>query len=318
MENIAVITPVRHIDNVMNRLECIGKVSYIPDPKNIQEIAKQCPRADIVFTNPNKSKIYIGSEFLEVFPSVKCICTASTGTVHIDMALMKKNNVHVICIKNERDVLEQITSTADLALTLSLMGIRQIIPAIEDVGLGGWDYEKFIGKQFNELEVGVIGLGRLGLMYSRYMATLGACVRYYDPFVENNDFIRVDDVNELFAVSNLVSIHIHATAKNFGFINESNLSARKQDLVLVNTSRGEVVDEEAIINRLKHDEKFIYATDVLIGEIHGVHKNPIFERRLDLKNLILTPHIGGMSSGAQFLAYNRAVDLLENFVGMSS
>ena len=318
MRNIAVITPVHHIDNVMNRLKCIGNVFYIPDPKDNEEIAKQCPKVDIVFTNPNKSKIYIGSEFLKAFPSVKCICTASTGTVHIDMALMTKSNVHVICIKNEMDILERVTSTADLALTLSLMGIRQIIPAIKDVGAGGWDYEKFIGKQFDELEVGVIGLGRLGIMYARYMASLGANVRYYDPFVENSEFVRLLDVNELFAVSNLISIHIHATSKNFGFVNDSNLSFRKQDLVLVNTSRGEVVDEEAIINRLQCDEKFTYATDVLVGEIHGVLNNSILKRRAEFKNLILTPHIGGMSSGAQFLAYNRAVDLLEKFVRASN
>ena len=65
---------------------------------------------------------------------------------------------------------------------------------------------------------------------------------------------------------------------------------------MVNTSRGEVVDEEAIINRLQCDEKFTYATDVLVWEIHGVLNNSIFKRRAEFKNLILTPHIGGMSS----------------------
>jgi D-3-phosphoglycerate dehydrogenase / 2-oxoglutarate reductase len=101
-------------------------------------------------------KIYISRDFLELFPSIICICTASTGTIHIDLEYAKNSGVSVICIKSELETLKKVTSTADLTLILSLLANRNILTAVRGVELGNWDYEKFIGRQFDELTVSVL------------------------------------------------------------------------------------------------------------------------------------------------------------------
>ena len=113
------------------------------------------PPAD---TNPNRAKIYLGHEILNSMPNLQVICTASTGTVHIDCTLAESRGIDIISLKDETDFLSKVTSTAELAFTLMLTVIRKMIPATNDVINGGWDCDKFIGRQVGDLKIGVLGL----------------------------------------------------------------------------------------------------------------------------------------------------------------
>lgn len=311
---ILVATPVKHIFKLFERLGSLGEVTYLPDPKSINEMRSACADPDIVFTNPNKLKIYFGKEFFANFPSVKCICTASTGRTHIDLKQAAELHVDVLCIKDELETLQKVTSTADLALTLTLAANRKLLPAIKDVMDGNWDYEKFIGRQLDELTIGVVGLGRLGSIYAQYLTSLGANVLYCDPYVHNPSYERITYLQDLFSKCDIVSLHIHATEKNIKLINKDVLNARKSDFILVNTSRGEVVDESEVLKALISDNNFVYATDVLTEENTGLNVNLLLSEARNIDNLIITPHIGGMTSGAQNLAYHKAVDLLKMYI----
>ena len=311
---ILVLTPVLHIENVFDRLSSLGHVVYNPDPHDISTLKKECSDADVVYTNPNKLKIYFGREFFDSFPSIKVICTASTGTTHIDMLEASKRNIKVICIKDEIETLKKVTSTADLALTLTMLANRNIINAVKDVEQGNWDYEKFIGRQFDELTVGVVGLGRLGSIYAQYLKSLGSKVLYFDPYVVNDSYHKQHSLEKLFELSNVISLHIHASSENYNLINAPLLDHRKEDLILINTSRGEIINEDDIISTLKKDKTFIYATDVLKNENTLQKNQKLLKINNSLDNLLITPHIGGMSKKAQFLAYNRAIDLLADYI----
>ena len=87
--NLLVITPVKHIKNIYKDMSKNFNVFYYPElgknPKNINT-----KKIDFIYTNPNKSKIYIGKNFLDFFPNLKCVCTASTGTTHIDKKYLQK------------------------------------------------------------------------------------------------------------------------------------------------------------------------------------------------------------------------------------
>jgi D-3-phosphoglycerate dehydrogenase / 2-oxoglutarate reductase len=312
VKNILIITPVKHIHGVFPRLSELGKIVYLPDPKSLSDFEAVESNIEIIFTNPNKLKINLDKRILEIFPNLKIICTASTGTSHIDLDIMADNNIKVISLKNEISVLEKVSSTAELAFSLSCLAIRNLTNAIHDVKQGGWDYEKFIGRQWNELNVGVVGLGRLGKMYANYANAFGASVTYFDPYVENNNYKREINLQKLFRDMDIISLHIHAYSDTYGLINDQLLSYAKDNLILINTSRGEIVEESSIINWLKKNKSSKYLTDVIINETEGKNNSPIYMSKNTLENLVITPHIGGMSKAAQKIAYNRAVDLLEN------
>ena len=118
---------------------------------------------------------------------------------------------------------------------------------------GEWDYTRFIGRQMNCLTVGVIGYGRLGSMYSQYCLAFGSRVLVYDPYktVINPKLEQVESLDILVKNSDIISLHVHVGDETLGMINKDTLEKAKNDVLLINTSRGEVVNELDLVNFLK-------------------------------------------------------------------
>jgi len=157
---ILVITPVHHIRGVSEILESIGEVNYLENPTP-QDVLNLISNQHAVFTNPNKSNVFIGPDIMDKGPDLKAICTASTGLNHIDISYAVKRGISVLSLKNERDVINKISSTAEHAFSLMLAAVRHIPQAFDSVKRGEWDYTKFIGRQLDYLTIGVVGYGRL-------------------------------------------------------------------------------------------------------------------------------------------------------------
>lgn len=310
---LAVITPIKHIAKVYERLSAIGEIVYLPEfSEQDFSLIKHC---ELIFTNPNKSTVYLGEDLLKVMPNLTTIATASTGTIHIDTEFCKSLGVEVISIDKEISYLEQITSTAELALTGTLAACRHYVRCVNDANdPNNWNYENYIGRQVLNRNVGVIGHGRLGKMYSKYMSALGANLFVYDKYVSlrtDYPYNFVDSIEQIFSTCEIVSLHIHATTENIKIINEKLLSTSQDNLILVNTSRGEIVDEQAVIDFLQSHPGAMYVTDVVSDEASKRKSSAIYSAGSHKKQILLTQHIGGMTTDAQEIAYNRAVDLLE-------
>jgi len=311
------ITPVAHIGDLKKRMSEAFDLVYLPDPS--EEEVKAYSEAEIIFTNPNKSKVYLGKVVIDALPRLRVIATASTGTVHIDKAYCSEKKISVISITKEIPVLEKISSTAEHAFLLTMSGCRNIIHACNSVAKGEWDYERFVGRQINQLTVGVIGYGRLGKMYAHYAHSFGADVYVSDPYqkdiLESSCYKSVDE-RYIFQNCDVVSLHIHATEDNYKFVSKNLLNLAKPNLLLVNTSRGEVVDEDDLLEFIKVNEGAKYYTDVLFEEYRGLQNNSLYQSEMYGSQIIITPHIGGMSIDAQLIAYNHCYKLLLNSLEM--
>jgi D-3-phosphoglycerate dehydrogenase / 2-oxoglutarate reductase len=136
---------------------------------------------------------------------------------------------------------------------------------------------------------------------------------YFYPYVNDEKYERLNTLNNVFSRCDIISLHIHASKDNNQLINDNVLRLRRDNLILVNTSRGEIVDEDDILKFLNSDRNFVYATDVITDENKLVKDNKLLKANEKLSNLIITPYIGGMSYGVQKLAYHKAVDLLESY-----
>ena len=317
MPNILIITPIKHIKNLHTRLKLIGKTVYLPDP-NINELLDLNKDINIIFTNPNKSKIYLNDQIFSHFKNLKVICTASTGTVHINLDDANKHKIKIISIAKEYKTLEKVSSTAELAFTLMLASLRNLLSSSQSVKQGEWDYEKFIGRQTNMLTIGIFGYGRLGKMFAHYCIAFGAKVVVYDPYisVKNKKIKQLKSLRSLAKVSDVISIHAHVTTETQNIFDRKIFSFFKDNLILINTSRGEIVNEYDLVKYLKKNKFFKYATDVISNETKNKKMNVLFnynQKNKHTNQLIITPHIGGMTSDAQYIAYNKAVDLLTNY-----
>jgi D-3-phosphoglycerate dehydrogenase len=260
----------------------------------------------------------IDAEVLAAAPALTLIVTATTGLNHIDLDEAERRGVGVMSLRGETAFLEGVAATAEHTLALSLALLRRLPAAAGHVLSGGWDRDRFKGSEICGKTVGVVGYGRLGRIVARYFSALGAAVLACDPAIdESNPPPGVESVRlpELLARADLVTVHANLHAGNAGFFGWPEFGAMKRGAWFVNTARGELVDEAALLDALRSGRIAGAALDVLCAE----HDAAIGERALvryarDHDNLIITPHIGGctpesMQKTEIFLA-TRVGDLL--------
>lgn len=313
-KKILVITPVKHIMRVTENLEAIAAVTYMDDP-TLEEILPLIKSYDAIFTNPNKSKIFIGKELIDAGKKLKVICTASTGTNHIDKDYAKAKNIKVLSLTEERKIINKISSTAEHAFALTMSSLRNITQSYMSVLEGQWDYENFIGRQMDGLTIGIIGFGRLGSIYSKYCNSFNSKVLAFDPYktILDDKVQQVDSINKLLIESDVISIHAHVNAETTGMVNESWFEKMKKNVLLINTSRGEIINEDDLVKFLSKNKLAKVATDVLSDEIRNREMSKLLNYAKKTDQVIITPHIGGMTKEAQEIAYNHAARLLKQY-----
>ncbi len=315
-KRLLVMTPISHINGLEKLLKKYFKLDKIENPSKNQ-IFKIIHNYEIIFTNPNMSKVFLSKKILQKAKKLKIICTASTGTNHIDIDFSKKRKIKILSLRSNKKIINKISSTAEHALTLIMSKIRNVFEAAVSVKKGNWDYRPFIGRQMNYLNVGIIGYGRLGKMLIKYLSPLVKKILIYEKNfkIKNlNKKISQVSLKKLLTISDVISLHIHADKKNVNFINKKTLRLMKKNVLIVNTSRGEIINELDLVKFLKKNKDAKYSTDVLRGEVLNKFESKILKYSKSSNQVLITPHIGGMTKDAQELAYiGIAKKLISNF-----
>lgn len=240
------------------------------------DISKTVVPVDYIFSAPNYNNCLVDNKVCEEAMTNKVI-TPSTGTNHITA-----NSAEITSIKNDH-ILREITSTAEHNLYLILSLVRNIEPL----------------RQLSDLQLGILGYGRLGQMIEERTEHLYKAVKCKDLDFEDPGFFEDTDI---------LTINIDLRPDNVELINKEYLSKFKKPIFIVNTSRGEVVNENDIIDGLWNRTILGYATDV-IQEEH-TSKTTIFKVEKH-KNLLITPHTGGTAVEAQEKAYRRVIEKIK-------
>ena len=313
---IAVITPVRHLKGIEELLATKGQVVYY-ERASKDEVRKALLNhmIDIIVCNPNEQKYKIDEELLKG-TNVKTINSCSTGLNHIDLDYCKENNIEIQCHKNDYNLINKLPSTSELAFGLMLSLLRQIPQGQKHVSEYSWDYTQFMGRQIKDLKIGIIGYGRLGKMMFNFCKAFGADVMIYDPYVKDQLSDRFllnnwcNSLEQLFKFSDVVSLHVHVTDETKYMINKDLFGYIKKDCYIINTSRGEIVNENDIVEGLESGIITGYGTDVIENEFDDLTKSPIIKAMNFGENIIVTPHVGGMTIEGQTKAYKWSIDKL--------
>jgi len=303
MSKILCITPVKHLEGVYEKLLGYGEVIYEPEiNRDTLKVMLEVFEPEYLFTNPNKQPFILDEGVLKD-SNIKVINTCSTGTNHIDMKYCKENNIEVWHLAKDYELINQLPSTAEHAFGLMLSLIRKIPMSFHSVKDGNWDYEPYIGRQLKGLTVGIIGYGRLGKMMETYCHAFGMTVKIHDPYE------GYDDLDLVLRESDVISLHVHVTGKTVGMINGKTISKMKKKPYLINTSRGEVVYEKKVIEAIEEGKLSGYATDVIADEFGNIHNSKLIEFSMNPnRNVIITPHVGGMTWEGQTKAYKWAIN----------
>ena len=262
----------------------------------------------------------IDEEVLSAAPRLRVIVTNTTGVNHIDLDAARRRGIKVISLRGEVELLKTVRGTAELTLGLVLALVRHLPAATAHVREGGWDRYPFKGHDLYEKTAGIVGFGRLGQIVASYLRALGmrviATTRDGDRTkrVEGVTMVRLE---ELLGQADLVSLHVDLNPETRGMMGVRQFAAMKRGAWLVNTARGEVVDEAALLDALKSGTLAGAALDVVAGEpMVDVRNRPLLQYAATHDNLIVTPHIGGytfesLARTEQYLA-DKLLDFLDD------
>jgi D-3-phosphoglycerate dehydrogenase len=239
-----------------------------------------------------RSATKVDAEALAAATRLKVIARAGVGLDNVDVRAATQAGVMVVNAPTSN-----IVSAAELAVALMLAAARHIAPAHAALRNGEWKRSKYTGIELYEKTVGIVGLGRIGVLVAQRLSAFGMSVIAYDPYVQAGRAaqmgVRLVDLDTLLAESDFMSVHLPKTPETLGLIGHEQLHRVKPSLVLVNAARGGIVDEVALYAALKEGRVAAAGLDVFATE--PCTDSPLFE----LDNVVATPHLGASTDEAQ-------------------
>lgn len=241
----------------------------------------------------------IDREVLKRAKRLKCIVSPTTGLNHIDVVDAEKRGITVLSLRGETEFLKTVTATAELTWGMLLSVVRKIPMAHQNVMEGEWRRDNFYGSELRGTTLGVIGYGRLGKMVAKYGEVFGMRVLAYDTNPLVGTEVELTSLSELLSRSDVISVHLPLNNNTYGLLDHKLFSKVKRGAVFINTSRGEIVDEAALLDALSDGVLSGAALDVMAGEStnnsNWLVSSPLYTYAQSHTNLLLTPHIGGVT-----------------------
>jgi D-3-phosphoglycerate dehydrogenase len=273
-------------------LSAVGKVEN--GPLSRVQLIHKIPKYDVMIVRLTHQ---IDKEIIDKAARLKLISSATTGLNHIDTEYAKENNIHVISLRGDTEFLEEIYATAEHTWALILALIRNIPQAVHSVKEGNWNRDLFKGSELNGKTLGIIGLGRIGKKVANYGLAFGMTVIAYsgDNSESTYGVQMTNSLKSLLEKSDVVSLHLPLNSSSYKMMGKDQFFSMKKGAVIINSSRGEITDEDALIDAIKTGHLSGAALDVITNEteIHNLKRSRIILFAKENGRLIITPHIGG-------------------------
>jgi D-3-phosphoglycerate dehydrogenase len=250
---------------------------------------------------------YLDQGHKKYLENVKYLISTTTGLTHIANEIQHHFGENLICLRNRKSFLPSISSTAEHAWALVMLGQQDLNIPLQHVKSGSWDrINNLRDKQLSSQNLGIIGFGRLGSMVANYGKVFGMTVFINDIKSEAVDsanregFKVIQTLENLIVKSDIVSIHANFENRNGPIITNNILDKIDKPLLLINTSRAGLVDEDAILREIERKPYLRYFTDVLSCEEYGnnIQESKLWKKSLTEQRIKITPHIGGATKEA--------------------
>jgi len=248
--------------------------------------------ADAVLTGLD---VHLRKPLLDRMPRLRVIASRTSQLRHLDLDEARRREIAVLSIDPDAPALRETPSTAEETWALVLALARNLPWAFDALKEGRWERRRYGGHELKGKTLGVIGYGRLGRMVAGYAQAFGMEVLVNDPKHEG------PSLDELLRRSDVVSVHCTYDDSTHGLLREEHFRAMKPTAYFVNTARGEIADEPALVRALEQGWIAAAAVDTLAAEQpDGSHlrDHPLVEYARTHENLIVLPHLGGATQEA--------------------
>jgi len=231
----------------------------------------------------------VGAAVMDAAPSLKVISKHGSGTDTIDKAAAQARGIEVVAA-----VGANAAAVAEQALALLLACAKSVVALDARMHAGHWDKATHKSLELGGRTIGLIGLGAIGLRFARMVDALGMRVLGFDPYAKNLPaYVQAADLATIWAESDVISLHCPLTDENRGLINADTLARCKRGVIVVNTARGGLIDEGALLAAVRSGQVFMAGLDSFAVE--PMTAGHPFRGE---KSIVLSPHIGGVTSDA--------------------
>lgn len=236
-----------------------------------------------------RSATKVTPEFLTHAPKLKLVVRGGVGLDNVDLEECKKRGIEVANTPGA-----STNAVAELALGLMLSAARNIPRATSSTKEGKWEKKQLTGTELSGKTLGLIGCGRIGSALGEKASTLGMKIIGYNPPPRHDSEIieYIDNLDDFLGRADFISLHVPSTPKTENMINADSLSKMKDGVIIINTARGSIIDEDALYAALTSGKVRTAVLDVY-------QKEPYTGKLAELENTILTPHIAASTSEAQ-------------------
>ena len=276
-------------EKVIEKLSELGEVTNISDSKTkTEELISNIVDTDIVVI---RSSTKINKDILQKANKLKIIARRGVDIDNIDIEEATNKEIYVTNSPNAN-----IISVAELTIGLIISAARNIHTSNNSLKDKNWDRNKFLGTELYKKQLGLIGFGKAAREVAKRLSAFGMEIVFYDPYVEaSEDEANKVELDELLKTSDVISIHVVKNEETKNMINDEKLNLIKKGGILVNTSRGGIVDEVALFQRSSDDVIFA-GLDVFSKEPPDINKT------FSTSNIVTTPHLGASTQEAQLRA----------------
>ena len=305
MLRIGILEPDRYPGRARAMLESVGEVRTKTDSVSLQDFLRDVNVLVI------RLKYLLNREFLDQAPHLRIVCTATTGLDHIDLQLAQARGISVLSLRGETAFLRTVTATAEHTWGLLLALIRHIPHAHNAVVNGDWNRDRFFGRELQGRTLGIVGLGRIGQMVARYGLAFRMKVIAHDPLQPDwlEGVERAASLQELASSCDVLSIHVPLSKETTGLIDKNELAALKRGTIILNTSRGAVLDESALLDGLEKGHIGGAALDVFAAEPLPAD-DPLWE----MPNVIISPHSASTADSENQKIVNLFIENLKRYI----
>jgi D-3-phosphoglycerate dehydrogenase len=240
-----------------------------------------------------RSQTTVDAPVIDAADNLKVIARAGIGLDNVDVEAATRRGVMVVNAPQSN-----IVSAAEHTLALLLAQARNVPAATASLKAGTWARERFQGVELAGKTLGIIGVGRVGAMVAQRALAFGMRLIAYDPYISKDRARQMGvelmpNLEALLVQADVVTIHLPLTPETKGLIGERELALMKEGARIVNTARGGIVDEDALVKALKDRRLGGAALDVFVHE--PVTEHPLF----DFDEVVVTPHLGAATQEAQ-------------------
>ncbi|MEC7926500.1 MAG: hydroxyacid dehydrogenase, partial [Actinomycetota bacterium] len=274
----------------IEELEKLGNCIDVSNEKNkLEKIKENIVDAEVVLV---RSDTQINKELIGISENLKIIGRSGVGTDNIDLEEASKRNIQVTNTPEAN-----VISAAELTVGLIISAARNITVANNSVKKSEWERSEFIGIELYKKRLGLIGFGKVAKLVSTRMQSFNMDVVFYDPFIDSStDKEKKVELDELLNTSDFVSIHIPKNKETENLISKEKLSLMKKGSVIINTSRGGLIDQQEVFNLV--NENKLYSAGFDVYEIEP----PEISKEYENSKIITLPHLGASTKEAQIRA----------------